>query len=171
MIRVTKKYNYTKKTGRPTKYKPEYCQEIIKYFSIKHYVKVGKKQVANPIPLLKTFAVRIGVTFETLAEWCREHKEFSVAYTVAKHLQEDMLISNTLKGLYDSRFAIFAAKNMIGWVDRTEVDHGIADDTWNKYKEMSIDQIDKELQELISDSRKNTRALPAPASSPADQSA
>jgi hypothetical protein len=155
--------------GRPTKYKPEYCKAILKYFSVKHWAMVGKKQVANPIPLLKTFAVRIGVTYDTLGEWCKVHPEFSVAYTVAKHLQEDMLISNTLKGLYDSRFAIFAAKNMIGWVDRTEVDHGVTDDTWNKYKEMSIDQIDKELQELISDSRKNTRALPAPTSSPADQ--
>ena len=152
-IKPKKKYHYTKKTGSPTKYKPEYCQAIIRFFSVKHFKVVRKKQIANPIPYLKDFAWRIcKVDYVTVNGWSKDYPEFGYAYTIAKSLQETMFVSNSLKGLYDSRFAIFAAKNMFGWVDKTEIDHGVTDELLEKFK-------DKPTHDLITESARLAREV------------
>jgi hypothetical protein len=122
--------------GRPTKYKPEYCDEIVEYFNKEPYfereiVKTDKKGntyeayefVANDLPLFGKFASDIGVTHDTLLEWVKVHPEFSLAYKKAKTLQEHMLAINGLKGLYSTPFAIFTAKNILGWRDQQDIKH------------------------------------------------
>jgi len=121
--------------GRPTKYKPEHCQGIIKFFSVDpiktlketYTYKDGttkEKEIEVPceIPLLSDYAVSIGVSRDTLHEWQKTHKEFSDSYKIAKEIQRGILIKLAMKGLYNPGFSIFAAKNMIGWRDKKEVD-------------------------------------------------
>lgn len=56
--------------GRPSEYKPEYCQRVIEF---------GKDGL---LPV--SMASRIGVTKQTLHEWARVHPEFSDAFNEAR---------------------------------------------------------------------------------------
>jgi hypothetical protein len=125
------------KKGRPTKYDPKYCEEIVNYFD-KPRSKIIKRtksfkdgrvfeeeyEVANPLPLFGMFAHKIGVNKDTIVEWAKVHPDFSVAYTRAKDIQKAFLIENGLKGLYDSKFAIFVAKNVTDMRDTQTHDVG-----------------------------------------------
>lgn len=51
--------------ARPTKYKPEYPDQLIEH------MKLGKS--------FETFAATVGVCDDTLREWCKVHPEFSAA--------------------------------------------------------------------------------------------
>jgi hypothetical protein len=61
--------------GAPSKYKPEFCEEII------IHCRKGKS--------FERFASKIGVHIDTLHEWAEVHKEFGVAKKRAK--QEALL--------------------------------------------------------------------------------
>ena len=122
-----------KKVGRPTKYKPEYCQAIIDYFDVEPYTikdmtitksdgtQIDKtEEEAINIPMLYKFAMKLGVNIDTLYEWARVHKEFSVALNTARECQLNVLIQNALRDNYSSYFAFQMAKNMFGWRDKVE---------------------------------------------------
>lgn len=124
-----------RKKGRPTKYDPKYCEELIKYFDIEpHFetpaittykdgtTKEEVKFIPSDLPTLAGFAAKIEVNRDTLQEWAKVHQEFSVAIKRAKDLQENILVTNGLKGLYSQPFAIFTAKNVLGWRDKSETD-------------------------------------------------
>lgn len=107
--------------GRPTMYKPEFCQEMIDYFTVEHtrtVLRFNEKtkteyevDVPNKLPTLAGFAGKIGVSRGTLKKWAEAHPDFLSATTRAKALAEDMVVNNTLLGHYQSNFAIFVAKN------------------------------------------------------------
>ena len=115
-----------KKEGRPSKYKSEYCDELVKFFDrepyyekeLQHFDKDGSykwsdyKRYPNDLPTFAHFAKKIGVNGDTLVEWTKVNKEFSAAYKRAKELQKEFLIENGLQGLYNATFAIFTAKNI-----------------------------------------------------------
>lgn len=122
-----------KKTGRPSAYKPEYCQAIIEFFSIDPYTtrkitittKKGdtiekKEEVANDIVFLDDFADKIGVSYETVRAWAADIPEFSVAYKKAKRLQEKFIMVNMLRGNYVAPGAIFTLKNVAKWRDEDD---------------------------------------------------
>ena len=79
-------------------------------------------------PTLARFATNIGVTTETLHDWAtaknpdgtQRNPAFSYAYKKAKDLQQANLVEGTMKGAYNSTFAIFTAKNVLGWRDKVE---------------------------------------------------
>ena len=104
--------------GRPTKYEDWMVDAMITYFS---------KEVGN-FPTLAGFSASIGVSRETLHDWATQkvvsgnlrHPEFSDAYKRAKELQEENLVSGALTGKYNATFAIFTAKNVLGWRDKIE---------------------------------------------------
>ena len=120
--------------GRPTKYKPEYCQAIIDWFS-GETTRTGIKTITTAkgtvieeetilpekLPLFERFAHSIGVNCDTLVEWATKHPQFSAAYMHAKQLQKSFLIENGIQGLYESKFAIFVAKNVTDMKDQTDV--------------------------------------------------
>ena len=120
--------------GRPSKYKPEYCEQIIQYFSVQPqqvdyketYFADGTLKSKEPItmaqqlPTFQKFADIIGVHIDTLLEWNKEHEEFSLAYARAKQLQESIWLINGMSGLYNSQFAQFFGKNCLGYKDKTE---------------------------------------------------
>lgn len=121
-------------SGRPSKYKPEYCEKILYFFTREYTREVTKiretkngavevtEEKPNPLPLFEKFAVEIGVHRETLLNWTTRHPEFFDAYKKAKEIQLDMLLQNGLAGHYNSAFGIFALKNMFGWRDKQEIE-------------------------------------------------
>ena len=121
--------------GRPTKYKPEYCNQLIKFFSgprnetiekahitgKNEYEKTEYMRVAYELPTFAKFARKIGANKDTIvSEWVKKHKEFSDAYNQAKELQKEFLIDNGLGGLYPPASFIFTAKNITDMKDKTE---------------------------------------------------
>lgn len=141
-----------RKAGQPTKYKDEYCEMLIEHFDVEPFVEREKTivtksgdvikvptDVANNFPTLAGFAIKLGVAKDTLHEWSRVHPKFSDAYKRAKDFQEHFLATNGLKGLVNTAFGIFTAKNVIGWRDKTETEMTV--------KEIKID-IDKDEQDV-----------------------
>lgn len=127
-----------RKVGRPTVYKNEFPDMMIEYFSqsptreVTTYDKHGNEHtqtLPGVFPTLARFATNIGVTKDTLHDWATakdiqtgylKHPEFSCAYKKAKDLQEANLIEGTIGNAYNSTFAIFTAKNVLGWRDKIE---------------------------------------------------
>lgn len=107
--------------GRPSKYDPALCEQIITWFNIDPYEVVKDRKVANPLPTFEKFAHSIGVHVDTLHEWKSAHPEFSEAYKKAQQLQMDFWRTNSLLGLFPPAFACFCGKNMFGWQDKQEV--------------------------------------------------
>jgi len=126
--------------GRPTVYKEEYCDQLIEFFNKEPYKEVtlkdrsgGQKREIIPckFPTLARFACNIGVTRETLWDWATsklpngelKHPNFSNAYKKAKEYQESILVEGAMAGAFSQPFAIFTAKNVLGWKDRQEVEN------------------------------------------------
>lgn len=120
--------------GQPTKYKPEYCQQLIDYFSIEPLGVIreqetigaeGSKYVSRRLPQrfpwFEGFARKIGVHRNTLKNWCNEHPEFAEAYETAKDLQREFLVDIGLSGATSASFAIFTMKNVCGWRDERDL--------------------------------------------------
>lgn len=124
------------KVGAPTKYKEEYCEEVIEYFrvpptivdyKIEYYQNGNVKSKiplirGNEFPTFQGFADKIGVNYDTLKEWCKVHEEFSEAYMRAKQLQEKIWLTNGMNNLYNAQFAQFFGKNCLGYKDKQEVE-------------------------------------------------
>lgn len=94
---------------RPTKYRPEYCQKIIEYFSVdpysKHVDADGNHTGLPPkAPCIERFADSIGVVKSTLYEWAKRHKEFSNAISIARQKERVFVKDAGLASIYDSRF-------------------------------------------------------------------
>lgn len=120
--------------GQPTKYKPEYCQQLIDYFSIEPLDIVQDTEINDPdgskrisrrlpqrFPWFEGFARKIGVHRNTLKNWCAEHPEFAEAYDTAKDLQREFLVDIGLSGAASASFAIFTMKNVCGWRDERDL--------------------------------------------------
>lgn len=151
-----KKIQEPRPVGRPTDYKPEYCEQLIEYFSEAPYKEVTKQVVtksgdvinvtqneASDFKSLAAFANRIKVHKDTLHEWSKVHPEFSDAYKRAKQYQEEWLTVNGTKGLTNPAFSIFTAKNVIDWRDKRDIE--VKEKPTEK---MSDEDIQKQIDEL-----------------------
>lgn len=148
----------SKKVGRPSGYDPKYCQDILDYFGVDPYKtkttiknhKGDEQEIEVPpyatdFPTLAGFAISIGVHRDTLHEWAKTHVEFSDAYKKAKDFQERFLVINGLKGLINTPFAIFTAKNVLGWRDKQP---GESDVTINNFQSKTDEDLDRRINEL-----------------------
>ena len=124
--------------GRPSKYRAEYAQMMIDYFTIDAFENVitdgrdGNPRsvaVASKFPTFARFATTIGVTSKRMLEWraaeredgAAAYPEFREAYTRAKEMQEVLLVEGGLAGAFDARIVQFSLKNLADWKDKTEV--------------------------------------------------
>lgn len=115
------------KVGRPTKYKEEYCQQIIEYFKNFKIVKIndeGNKEVQAP-PSLSKFSESIDVSQDTLHEWKKVHPEFSEAFKRAKKVYEDIHVEGAILGLYNPFFSKLVMANRFDWAEKTEAKNEI----------------------------------------------
>jgi hypothetical protein len=125
--------------GRPTKYKKQYCEEIIRFFDVPQ-TKIQKvtqitasgvtefnKEVPENLPTIIGFARKIGVLSETLKEWADKYEEFSVSYRKALELEKEFLIQNGLKGFYQPNIFQFIASNLTDMKNKETKEHTGAD--------------------------------------------
>lgn len=99
--------------GRPTKYKPEYCEDIIAYF-----------HDHQGFPTIEGFAVyECDVNIDTVYEWAKIHPEFSEAKKKAMSIQKHRLCEGAFSGELNTTFSIFFAKNNCGMKDKVEQEH------------------------------------------------
>lgn len=136
--------------GRPTKYKPAYCKEIVAYFQTaadaptrelapvvtttdgeKPSVKTETRRICAELPTLEGFAGSIGVASFTLRQWAEKHEEFRVAYARAQDIQFRLLTDRGLTRQYDPTAFLFVAKNITWMKDRTAVDQRFVDKDGN----------------------------------------
>lgn len=102
------------KVGRPTSYKPEYCQLLLEH-------------VCKGLSF-ESFGATIGVARDRVFEWAHMHPEFADA---KKRAQDESLLwweSQAIDGLRGDRNApfnsavwIFNMKNRHGWRDNRDV--------------------------------------------------
>lgn len=98
--------------GRPTKYKPRYCKDLVKFMSEGYSY--------------QAFAAKIDVHIDTLYEWEKRHPAFSeaknLAYAKNREFWEKVGIDGALgkiKGFSAASY-IFNMKNRFQWADRVE---------------------------------------------------
>lgn len=116
-----------RQTGRQAPaYNPQYCQRLLAFFDVAPFTvtEVTKKdgsvsllETAAELPTFAAFARSLGVTQAVLLQWEEKHSDFAEAAKKARDLQGDILIQNSLRGNYSSSFAVFTAKNILGWSD------------------------------------------------------
>lgn len=118
----------------PGKYRKEYAEKLVEYFSIpkmvtywkRKYYKDGRVKEEEPIttppiyPTFEGFAKTIGVTSRTLLNWREKYPSFNDAYERALDMQKDILITNSLGGLYNGNFAKFIASSQFDMVEKSE---------------------------------------------------
>lgn len=125
--------------GRPSLFQDKYTEKLLEYFDREPYSEELKRiitksgdvievpmDVASDFPTLAGFAVSIGVHRDTLHEWANakaedgelKYQDFSDAYKRAKDFQENFIATNGMRGLVNPAFAIFTAKNVLGWRDK-----------------------------------------------------
>lgn len=105
--------------GRPTKYKPEYCDAVIQHM----------ENGAS----LTSFAASIDVARSSINEWISKHPEFSDAVKIAKAKcaawWESLGRNNAISGDGNATLVIFGLKNMAAedWREKHNLDHTSSD--------------------------------------------
>ena len=101
--------------GRPTDYRPEYCEQVEEHLA-------GGKS-------LTTFGGKVGTHRDTLYEWASVHPDFSDAIkrgrSRGQELWEDRLANLALTAEGNATAVIFAMKNLYrdDWNDRVVNEH------------------------------------------------
>lgn len=101
--------------GRPTDYREEYCEKVVKHAS-----ETGHS--------LTAFAGSIGVCRDTLAEWASKHPDFSVAMRAAKAARAAFLesVTDTITSAPQMTYRLLALKNCgeADWRESKDVNIG-----------------------------------------------
>lgn len=114
---------------KKVKYNPSFCEEVTSFFDGPAFevTQVQKKdgtitcvETAHELPTFAAFAKKIGVTVAELKAWEEQHPAFQYACEQARDRQGNMLLQNSLRGNYSASFAVFAAKNLLGWKEGKE---------------------------------------------------
>lgn len=127
------------KLGRPTKYKEEYCQQIIDFFDrplfeekeVSSFEKgrtvIRKISVPCLLPTIERFCLNIGIHKDTLYEWVKVHPDFSDSLRRAQQAQQEILVQHGLTGLYKEGFAKFVGVNYTNLKDKVEQVHSVSE--------------------------------------------
>lgn len=100
----------TYELGRPTKYEPRFCEELIEF-------------ARQPGGTFHAFAAELLVARETLYLWAKTHPDFMHAKKVAADIQERVMYEIGLKGMqgkisfFSSPAWIFSMKARHGWTE------------------------------------------------------
>lgn len=98
--------------GRPTKYKKQYCKELVAYMAKGHS--------------LTAYAGHTGISRETFYQWAKEKPEFSDAIRKGRQACQQFYenfgiaaASGKIKG-FNATAYVWLTKNIIGWKDKIE---------------------------------------------------
>lgn len=118
------------KIGQPTKYKPEYCQQLEKHMGLGYS--------------FEAFASKLDVDRQTLYNWCVMHPEFKEAKDKgtekSRYRLERNLMRTARTGKGNVIASLFMLKNRFPneWRDRKEVELQKNDE--NKSNNLTLDQ-------------------------------
>lgn len=107
--------------GRPTKFKPEYCERLIDHMAM------GKSFETFCACLFRESNGEIRVSRATLYNWCEQHPEFLDAKKLGIELSyefwEELGITavNTPPGQFNTGVWVFNMKNRFCWRDKVEL--------------------------------------------------
>lgn len=119
----------------PSKFKEEYCEKLIAFFTDakpeviyeEFYNSDGTLKGKRPVqvipaklPTFEGFAFEIGVTVNTLLNWCEKFPHFASAYARAAEKQKEILLINGTNKQYDGNFAKFLLMNNHGMSEQTK---------------------------------------------------
>lgn len=151
---VGKETRFKKDNTVASKYKEEYCDKLIEFFSkpptrveYKETYFKGELTSRTPIilpaeyPTFELFAASLNVTTETLKNWCDKYPRFKNCYARAKEIQLGKLTSMAITGLYNPVYAKFEAVNNHNQKDKQEIDTNV--------KSVEIDDKTKALIERV----------------------
>ena len=125
-------------------YDPVFAEKLLAFFNIPAFevVETVKKdgtvcfvEKAAQLPTFAAFARTLGVSQALLKKWESKYPRFAEAVKKARDLQGNILIQNSLRGNYSSSFAVFTAKNILGWSDgkeETKKQDGIVKVKWEE---------------------------------------
>ena len=89
--------------GRPSKYKPEFCDKAEEYLQA-HQDAYGERLEVK-LPTIDGFAIYLEVTKPTLYDWEKEYPEFSYALGLIRKEQKERCLNNGLSGSYNATIA------------------------------------------------------------------
>ena len=95
--------------GRPTSYKPEYCEAIVSYFLN-----------SEEYPPLEGFCIPYTFSTSSLLDWAEKYPEFSESKKKAIEIQKHRTMKGAMSGELNSTYAIFIGKNCHGLKDKVE---------------------------------------------------
>lgn len=138
--------------ARPWKYKKKYAKKLIEW--TESYSRLGLtstdehgKEVVNNVPFLVNFIKSLKdnkgkpCSVSTFYHWKDAKKEdgsprfpeLLEALEEFNELREKMIVGNGIMGKYNASFAIFAAKNLLHWKDRSDITTGDEKMNFNIY--------------------------------------
>ena len=104
--------------GKPTSYRPEYCESIIEYFASADSWEInydaknsGKVLPHSKLPTRERWCHQIGVSTETCRLWTLAHPEFKQAYEIAMGLQKAFLLELGAAGIGNHITALMLRTN------------------------------------------------------------
>lgn len=143
--------------GRPSKYTTDMPKRVVEYVDscvdeVYDYHKTQgmtsntfERRLRVNIPTLEGLATYLGVNRDTLQEWRKEHKEFSVSFDYLLREQAQKLMVGGLSGDYNPTIAkliLSANHGMKERVDATTDDKPLpANTTINNFKHLSDDEL------------------------------
>lgn len=148
-----KKVKAKRPPWRPTKWRKEYNEGIVKFFEAVqkqpysiHYDKLQKPHhILKPLPTLESYAHSIGVDTFTLDRWAKNKKKypgFCGAFARAKEIQKNLIIVRAEAGASNAGFATFLLKNNHNMKDKNEVDQNVRIDNLQDAINQAYEQAD-----------------------------
>ena len=108
--------------GRPSKYKEEYNEEVMKYLAIRTDVfDETTRKLKVKLPTLEGFAIHIEVNKTTLYEWDKKYPEFSNSLDKIRTEQQNRLLDMGLSGDYNSTIAKLVLSSNHGMREKSDV--------------------------------------------------
>lgn len=111
-------------------YRDEYPAMLVDYFEARplglRMIDAGQadtaRAVCSEVPTFQGFSKVIGVSPNVMCDWDRRHAAWAEARARCKAIQEDWFSNALVSGIGNPTGAIFVAKNMLNWRDKTEVE-------------------------------------------------
>lgn len=118
--------------GRPETYRKEWCDLLVKYFSVSLYetktkeivsagrVVVATEEVPRDMPSIHGFCVDHNIPRRTLYDNAKKHEELSHTLDWCREQQVRFLMAHGLNGNYNSGFAKFLLINMSDYREKVD---------------------------------------------------
>jgi len=105
----------------------KFCDDMLHYFDIEPYREIESesakgtkytKFIANRLPTIEGFARTQGISSDKIRSYADKYPEVLEAMLRCYDMMYDMLLNNSLMGMYDSSSAVFAQKNLLKFSDK-----------------------------------------------------